>query len=199
MANRPGTKITVRGEQTREQILQAARKLFTERGYHYTSVYDLFDHAETTKGAFFHHWKTKEDLALSLVQQIGTYFEEKYLAILEQPGRGRERLETAINLLSDSTKQDLCYGRLFAVWCAELHDDEDKIGPAVHALKHRWIAFWKQLIQSAQSDGDLRSDIPAENLSFLVVSAISGVQLLCRGTIEEKLKVYEALRKTILT
>ena len=59
MALKPGTRMTSRGEQTRDQIMQAARQLFTRRGYHYTSVYDLFDHAETTKGAFFHHWKTK--------------------------------------------------------------------------------------------------------------------------------------------
>ncbi len=64
MALKPGTRLTSRGEQTRDQIMQAARKLFTQRGYHYTSIYDLFDQAETTKGAFFHHWKTKEDLAL---------------------------------------------------------------------------------------------------------------------------------------
>lgn len=196
---RPGTKLTLRGEHTREQILHAAKKLFTERGYHYTSVYDLFDSAETTKGAFFHHWKTKEDLALSLIDQMEGFLEEKYFKIIEQPGRARERLELAINLLGQSGYTDQCYGRLFAVWCVELREDEDKIGPAVHRVKQRWIAFWKELIHRAQAEGDLRADIPAENLSFLVVSAISGVQLLCRGGVEEKLKTYEALRKTILT
>lgn len=199
MAGKPGTRITLRGEQTREQILSSAKKLFTERGYHYTSVYDLFDHAEVTKGAFFHHWKTKEDLALSLIEQMDGYFGQTYLKIIETPGRARDHIEKAISHVMEATKVDQCYCRLFSILCVELREDEDKIGPEIHRLKSRWMGFWKDLIQRAQTEGDLRSDIPAENLSFLVISAISGVQLFSRGEFDKRMKAFEALRKTILT
>lgn len=199
MAMRPGTKITTRGEQTRDQILQAARKLFTQQGYHYTSVYDLFDKAETTKGAFFHHWKTKEDLACSVLERMEAHFEEHFFSILEQTGRGRDQIEKALNLLGETNKADGGYGRLFAIWSIEMRQDEDKLGAEVHRLKLRWCGFWKELIQRAQKDRDIRSDISAEQLSFLVVASVCGVQLLKRETGPETLGLYEALRLSLLT
>ena len=199
MALKPGTRMTSRGEQTRDQIMQSARKLFTNRGYHYTSVYDLFDHAETTKGAFFHHWKTKEDLALSILERMEAFFDTNYFNILNTQGRSRDKIENIINLISQMSNGDGGYGRLFATWCMELAVDEDQLGPAVHRLKVRWCGFWKELIQRAQQEKDMRADISAENLSFLVVSAIFGVQLMKREGEPETESVYEALRRTLLT
>ncbi len=199
MAIKPGTKMTLRGEQTRDQIMQAARKLFTERGYHSTSVYDLFDHAETTKGAFFHHWKTKEDLALSILERMEAFFDGNIFKILEESGNAREKIDRVINLMAQMGNGDGGYGRLFAMWCVELNPDEDQIGPAVHKLKLRWCAFWKELIARAQADKDMRSDISAENLSFLVVSAVFGVLLMKKRGDPDSQNSYEALRCAILT
>jgi len=199
MALRPGTRMTTRGEQTRDQIMQAARKLFTRRGYHYTSIYELFDQAETTKGAFFHHWKTKEDLALAIFERMEKFFETNFFRILEEQGRARDKLENVISLISEMSNGDGGYGRLFATWCMELTENEDQLGPAVHRLKARWCGFWKELIERAQREKDMRADISAENLSFLVVSAVFGVQLMKREESQETVGVYEALRRTILT
>ena len=199
MALKPGTRMTSRGEQTRDQIMQAARKLFTKRGYHYTSIYDLFNQAETTKGAFFHHWKTKEDLALSILERMEAFFNTNFFAILDQPGRTRDKIENIISLIGSMSNGDGGYGRLFATWCIELAEDEDQLGPAVHKLKLRWCGLWRELIQRAQTEKDMRADISAENLSFLVVSAIFGVQLMKREGQPETESVFEALRRTILT
>lgn len=47
----------------REKLLNAAIKLVREHGYHATSVEDLCKEAGVSKGAFFHHFKSKDDLA----------------------------------------------------------------------------------------------------------------------------------------
>ena len=117
----------------------------------------------TTKGAFFHHWKTKEDLALSILERMEAFFETNFFRILEEPGRAREKIERVISLISQISNGDGGYGRLFAMWCVELNEDEEQIGPAVHKLKYRWCAFWKELISRAQNDKDMRSDISAKN------------------------------------
>ena len=52
---------------TREKILDAALKVIRTKGYTATSVDDLCEEAQVTKGAFFHHFKSKEDLAISAV------------------------------------------------------------------------------------------------------------------------------------
>lgn len=200
-SERMSGRTSVRGLQTQEQVLSAARKLFAESGYHQTSLYDLFESAEITKGAFFHHWKTKEDLALSILENLDADFESQFFTIAKGKGKAREKIEALLRRIADlSMDAEWSYGRIFAHWCIELHTDEEKIGPALHALKSRWFLLWRELIHRAQQEHDMRADISAENLSFLVVSAICGVQLLRRSSVPASGKVaFETLRKSLLT
>jgi AcrR family transcriptional regulator len=55
-----------RGEETRSHILDAAGELFAERGYDATSVADICARAGVTKGAFYHHFASKQAVFLEL-------------------------------------------------------------------------------------------------------------------------------------
>jgi TetR/AcrR family transcriptional regulator, transcriptional repressor for nem operon len=50
---------------TRERILTASLKVMREKGYSATTVDDLCSAAQVTKGAFFHHFQSKEDLGVA--------------------------------------------------------------------------------------------------------------------------------------
>ena len=52
----------------RAQLLEAAFSVIRAKGYAATTVDDLCGAAGVTKGAFFHHFKTKEDLAVTAAQ-----------------------------------------------------------------------------------------------------------------------------------
>ena len=49
----------------REKVLDAALAVIRSKGYAATTVDDLCAQAGVTKGAFFHHFKSKEDLAVA--------------------------------------------------------------------------------------------------------------------------------------
>jgi len=201
-SEKSSTRISTRGIQTREQILQAARKLFAQQGYHNTSIYDLFDKAGITKGALFHHWKSKEELALAVFAELQTCFNENFFKVQQENGRARDKIERILRTLADLSKDgNWSYGRIFALWCTELRAADEGVGAVVHELKLRWCILWKELLKKAQQEHDLRGDISAENLSFLVVGAISGVQLMCGGDDADGCAktAYETLRKTLLT
>ncbi len=58
-----------RATQTKESILQAAEHLFAVQGYEATSVSMICDAAGVSKGAFYHHYKTKQSVFLELMQR----------------------------------------------------------------------------------------------------------------------------------
>jgi TetR/AcrR family transcriptional repressor of nem operon len=60
-----GPTLPPKGASSRTKLLDAALRLLRERGYNATTVDDLCAAAEVTKGAFFHHFKTKADLAVA--------------------------------------------------------------------------------------------------------------------------------------
>lgn len=56
-----------RSEETRAKIMEAAIKLFSIRGYNKASVDDICKEAGISKGAFYHHFKSKQALFLALL------------------------------------------------------------------------------------------------------------------------------------
>jgi len=56
----------LRSEATRLSLLRVARKLFIEHGYYQTTMEDILAAAAVSKGAFYHHFKTKSDAFLGV-------------------------------------------------------------------------------------------------------------------------------------
>jgi len=61
--------VSRKGEATREKILDAAQDLILDRGFSGVSVDTLLDRVGVTKGAFFHHFRSKNDMALALIRR----------------------------------------------------------------------------------------------------------------------------------
>src|SRR6202451_2711854 len=57
---------------TRERVLAEAQRLFRERGYAATSLEQIAEAAEVTKGAIYGHFSSKEDLLLSAIEAAPT-------------------------------------------------------------------------------------------------------------------------------
>ena len=58
-------------EETVEKILTAARRLFLEKGYEQTTIQDIVDQlGGLTKGAIYHHFKSKEEIMFALSEQM---------------------------------------------------------------------------------------------------------------------------------
>ena len=58
-----------KGEETRKRILDAAQAMILDHGFAGVSVEQLIQSLGLTKGAFFHHFRNKNDLARSLIRR----------------------------------------------------------------------------------------------------------------------------------
>jgi AcrR family transcriptional regulator len=66
--------IKLPAEQRRNQLLESAHRLFSERGYRETSTEEIAHHAGLTKGALYFHFKSKEDILFALIQKVADTF-----------------------------------------------------------------------------------------------------------------------------
>lgn len=72
----PETSLTPRRAATRDRLIDAAREVFAERGFHGASVEDLCERAGFTRGAFYSNFSSKDDLVLEISQR----YSERLLA-----------------------------------------------------------------------------------------------------------------------
>jgi TetR/AcrR family transcriptional regulator, transcriptional repressor for nem operon len=109
-------------ETSRENILKAAAQLFREQGFHATGVDQLMEKAGLTAGAFYAHFKSKQEL----LQEVLKYSLEK----------NRARLLEGTDKLSPAEMVETILGR----YVSELHRDHPKAGcplPAVGSEIYR--------------------------------------------------------------
>ncbi len=64
------SKRVEQGDATRSTLLVVARRLFGTSGYAATSLQGIVDAAGVTKGAFYHHFATKQELFLAVFEQV---------------------------------------------------------------------------------------------------------------------------------
>jgi TetR/AcrR family transcriptional repressor of nem operon len=100
------------GAVTRERILDAAQDLVLDRGYVGMTVEHVLHRVGITKGAFFHHFKTKDDLAKALLRRFADRDAQVY-------SETRERAE---KLSDDPLQQMLIFIRLFEDMFGELKE-----------------------------------------------------------------------------
>ena len=55
-------------DERRVRFIETAMKLFAEKGYHATSIQDLVEAWGISKGAFYHHFASKEELLLEVLR-----------------------------------------------------------------------------------------------------------------------------------
>lgn len=65
---------------TRGKIVNAAWKLFYEQGYEDTTVEEIIDLSQTSKGSFYHYFDGKD----ALLSTLSSLFDEKYEELMEQ-------------------------------------------------------------------------------------------------------------------
>jgi AcrR family transcriptional regulator len=75
-----------RGQGTRARIQAVAVDLFTEQGYDKTSLREIAERLDVTKAALYYHFKSKEDIVVSLVEDYAAQLDE-----LITWGRGQPR------------------------------------------------------------------------------------------------------------
>jgi AcrR family transcriptional regulator len=99
-AVKPARKPRLDGEQSRLRILDAAERLFAERGYYGASVRDITDAASVRVAAVNYHFRSKEELFRDVVLRRAGGLAEARLAQLERAlarrGAARARLQAVV-------------------------------------------------------------------------------------------------------
>jgi AcrR family transcriptional regulator len=85
-----------RREQTRESLLEAARKTFVKKGFAATSVVDIAETAGYTRGAFYSNFDSKPELLLELLRRDHDSAQVNLRAIMEEGGTPAEMTARAI-------------------------------------------------------------------------------------------------------
>lgn len=151
-------------EETVEKILTAARRLFLEKGYEHTTIQDIVDQlGGLTKGAVYHHFKSKEeimDAVTTKMFQDGNPFEKVR-------GRtdltGLEKMKEVIRLTQEPDWSNLARQSM------PLLKNPRLLAKAIEDNQTIVTPLWLELIEEGMADGSIRTEYPREAAELLTL------------------------------
>lgn len=151
-----GRRLAVLEKTTRDNIVEAADRLFYQQGYEHTSFADIADSVNISRGNFYYHFKTKDEI-LQAVIALRLANTRKMLQRWEREGATPvERIRSFINILIMNRTKIKNFGCPVGTLCTELAKLEHGLQPEANklfSLFRRWLR--RQFTQlGRESDAD---------------------------------------------
>ena len=164
-----------RSEETRGKILEAAYRLFSERGYDVSSVAEICTFAGVSKGAFYYHFPSKQALFIALLETWLAGLDAAFAIVIQDaPGVDVAILRMA-EMASGVMKQaDVRLSILLEFWMQAYRDPA--IWEAAIAPYRHYREFFSGLIREGIAEGTLRQ-IDADLAARTLVSLSMGLVL----------------------
>ncbi|MEW2359934.1 TetR/AcrR family transcriptional regulator [Spirillospora sp. NPDC029432] len=165
-----GRSAEVRRSPVERRILDAAVRLFAERGFAGTSVQEVVEAAEVTKGALYHYFDSKDDLLYEIYHSlIGRQLADldRILAAGEPPAA---TVRAVITSLIESTAVHIDEAKVFTREMYRL--DHDRMH-AVRADRRRYHVRFRSLIEQGQRDGAFAADASADTVTIVALGMVN--------------------------
>lgn len=148
---------------TRGRIVNAAWKLFYEQGYEHTTVEEIIDLSNTSKGSFYHYFDGKD----ALLSTLSDLFDDKYEALEEVMPPDMPAMEKLLFLnreLFETIENTVPMELLSQLFATQLVTSGEK-----HLLDHKrtYYRLLRRIIAQGQADGQLSKARSVNELSKL--------------------------------
>ena len=180
--NRPiGLALQSPVHETKQRLITVGLRLLLERGYHAVGVQELLTETDIPKGSFYHHFASKEDFALQVIDAYQANVHALLDATLEDGRRPPlERVRVFFERVREAYEAEGYLGCLLGGLGQELSGASElfrrKIEGCIASIAGR-IAL---CLEEARAKGDLPSAADPRSMAELLVNAWEGAALRSR-------------------
>lgn len=96
MSGLPFTEIFKGGKEDRQYIFESAARVFTQKGYHKTTVEEIAAAIGVSKGTIYYYFKNKEELYLAIIREGVDLFHEQLAKTAEGPAGPQDKIKELI-------------------------------------------------------------------------------------------------------
>jgi AcrR family transcriptional regulator len=173
-------KHQLRSTETQERILSAAETAFASQGYDGTSVSAICEAAGVSKGAFYHHFDSKQAVFLQLLDRWLASMDNTMSLMSESSAAVPERVLAMSGvfgqLLQVADRELLLYLEFLNLAARDPRVWRELIRPY-----HRYRAAFTDMIAQGNAEGSLRAKDPAAGSAIIIGLAIG---LLIQGFLD---------------
>ena len=153
-------------EETEQIILDAALKLFIEKGYEQTTILDIVgEMGSLTRGAFYHHFKTKEEVFFALTDKLFNDINPFEKIKVRTDINGLEKIKLTLQILNDSEEYSVLQFQILPLI------ESSPTALKIYMEKQRTFLASKyaEFIEEGINDGSIKARYPKLTAELLLL------------------------------
>jgi len=179
-------------QDTRQKILMAAFREIHRYGYQASSIQSIITQAGVTKGALYHHFESKHQMAVALIEEV--HFEYVEHTFIRPMATTRDPISVLIDTLYSleerMTDEMVALGCPLDSLAQEMAPVDQDIQQCIERLYQRKQRKLVEAFQRGQAAGTVKADIAAESIALLIMASLQG----CMGIAKSARSVSVLIR-----
>lgn len=165
---------------TMHKMQMTGLELFYANGYYNTSVGDILKSLNLSKGAFYHHFQSKEEFFISIIQNL--VFRKVYSMLIEpleeqqDPFRAIEKCLD--NALETAEYNEMDFGFILSNFINEFNGRNEEIMKNLTDICKVWEVNLVTLLQRGKSNGFVERHVDSEGLATYIMASYFGIRTL---------------------
>ncbi len=164
----------------KKRIIHESLRLFSLKGFLSTSIQDILSAAQTSKGGFYNHFKSKEDLFYQVLEEARKIWRERCLYRLDQEKDAVSKVKQLLKnfkhrYLIDS--ENFPGGCIFIKFAIELGDQRPHLSQEVHQGFTGLKAMIQRLLDEANDVGQFPNSISTGTVTNILFNGMLGASV----------------------
>ena len=165
----------------KERIIHESLRLFSLKGFLSTSINDILEAANTSKGGFYNHFASKEDLFFEVLDEARRIWRERNLAGLDEIESPVGKIKKLLENFRDQYLKDADNfpgGCIFLTFSVELDDQCPHLSKEVNRGFVGLKAMLKRLLDEGRESDELRSDVSTSAITEMLFAGMLGATVI---------------------
>jgi TetR/AcrR family transcriptional repressor of nem operon len=162
------------------KFIQESLRLFSMKGFESTSIHDILTAVKASRGGFYCHFASKEDLFHEVLKEARIIWRERNLADLDQIKESTGKLKKLLANYCDRYLLDsdnFPGGCIFVKFAVELGDLRPHLSQEVHKGFIGLKKMIKQLLTQGQAAGEFAREIDLEMATEVLFNGMLGASI----------------------
>lgn len=168
-----------KGRLTRERIVKIAVESFRKNGFHNTSLSQILDEAGLTKGGFYFHFKSKEELGDAVIDYMKDFWVHNVLERVAEEKGALKKIERMFDIMIQTHEDGIFHGcALLGVLTSEMMEVEERFSERLRKIYADWKASIVGILEQGKREGLFKKDVNSDSLALLIIGSLEGVTLM---------------------
>lgn len=160
----------------REHLIQVSYEYFLSHGYVNSTIKDILNEANVSRGGFYHHFKSKDELLIEVIEKYYVDQINESMHFLSTCNSFRDYINHLDLLLKEYTKQDNSENNhLYAI--SFMLEAVKEVPAAAEFMKKMYseiLKLYTEFIKRQQNLNEIKAEIYAQDTAKFLISLVEG-------------------------